>query len=922
MNDTSKIQRIPVSLELYKFDPEDKQNLLMADEKIYLIHPKSSIKIPYQVTDTNHSQYYLFAKAKYEDENTEVGVHFLRAGKEDPRIVFSTLTTYPVVKGQENNLIACVRSGSEKDMDYGKVVTTLYDHDGNPVQTNQYEGKITRGMQGFRSKLVPSASFKDLSIETKIYGQDGNVLDQTKVDYKCSDFSHDCKEPVNNKTTALVVAIMVLLMAIIFIVIKYFKKKDVIMTLTIILIFGVLMLPKGAEAKEQTVYIGTGRAYNDLFKMLFGPTPNLLIDKYGRGNGRAVTMGGGSAIKYNGNVKNLTTGQVLNENSSVNVGDRLRFIFGQSDTDFSGDHRDIQSNYTYGSLAYGDWVQNANMTLTCSDNNFIYPLQEIDIASLAEWNGGFYDLIHHWSLNGTATNYDTYAQLSVNPPTKTLTSTDNLSCGNLDASGHYIDCLITGSAGSIIQPKFNYGETYAKEYFTFSPVSQVIYPVYSLNPTATPITPKICFAPGMVVVGNTLTSQDFVSRTMGGQYVDDPRYYPQTPIFWATYTAQPLTFSIPAQEIPFSLSIQNSCAVLPTDPVITVSPSATVDTDQLVTITLSSQSANAITFQVDWGSGLITNETNIVTKIWTEAGNKTIKVRALDTCGESAWVAKTIVVNPPGVLDNPVLVSSNVTCNAVTLSWVPVAGAERYELFRNGISRGEVTSPYSDATGLNPMTTYTYTLLAQKNTGANLIFSESAPIVVITPTCSMPNLIASAPTPNTATVNSVQTFTSTITNNGTASTGTGFNNFFQIASAAAGGGTIVDKIATTMSELISGGTSTTIVSHTFATTGTHSIRACADKNSALNAGTITESNEGDNCSAWTDIIVNSTSIPNTFVVTDSDNSLCTTRSSSVYSIGCDATNNTSAAICKEKFESLFAATSALSVVTQMKWMLG
>jgi hypothetical protein len=115
-----------------------------------------------------------------------------------------------------------------------------------------------------------------------------------------------------------------------------------------------------------------------------------------------------------------------------------------------------------------------------------------------------------------------------------------------------------------------------------------------------------------------------------------------------------------------------------------------------------------------------------------------------------------------------------------------------------------------------------------------------------------PDLTASAPSPSTATAGTAQTFTATISNIGSASTGASFNNFFQVASAANGGGTITSKTATSMGALAAGGTNTTSVSHTFASAGTYSVRACAD-----NTGLIPESDEGNNCSPWTNVTVSS-----------------------------------------------------------------
>ena len=119
-----------------------------------------------------------------------------------------------------------------------------------------------------------------------------------------------------------------------------------------------------------------------------------------------------------------------------------------------------------------------------------------------------------------------------------------------------------------------------------------------------------------------------------------------------------------------------------------------------------------------------------------------------------------------------------------------------------------------------------------------------------------PNLTAGVSSPSTATVGVAQTFTATITNNGTASTGASFSNFFQRATLVNGGGTITDFTATTMTTLAASGTATaTSPAYTFLSNGTYSVRACADKTSSAGGGVITELDENDNCSAWTNVTV-------------------------------------------------------------------
>ncbi|MFA5132152.1 MAG: CARDB domain-containing protein [Candidatus Paceibacterota bacterium] len=121
------------------------------------------------------------------------------------------------------------------------------------------------------------------------------------------------------------------------------------------------------------------------------------------------------------------------------------------------------------------------------------------------------------------------------------------------------------------------------------------------------------------------------------------------------------------------------------------------------------------------------------------------------------------------------------------------------------------------------------------------------------------DLIAGNVSPISATVNTATMLSATITNQGLTSTGVSFNNFIQVATAANGGGTITDLTATTMGTLAAGANNTTSKSYTFPSSGTYSVRACADKtdrNTTTTTDSVNESNETNNCSAsWTTITV-------------------------------------------------------------------
>ena len=121
---------------------------------------------------------------------------------------------------------------------------------------------------------------------------------------------------------------------------------------------------------------------------------------------------------------------------------------------------------------------------------------------------------------------------------------------------------------------------------------------------------------------------------------------------------------------------------------------------------------------------------------------------------------------------------------------------------------------------------------------------------------SLPDLTAGNSAPTTAIVGVPVYFTSTISNIGTAPTanGSGFNNFFQVATAADGGGTITDLAPSSMPPLAANSSNTaTSPAYTFTSAGTYSVRACADKSNRNDSGVVIESNENNNCGLWTNI---------------------------------------------------------------------
>lgn len=116
------------------------------------------------------------------------------------------------------------------------------------------------------------------------------------------------------------------------------------------------------------------------------------------------------------------------------------------------------------------------------------------------------------------------------------------------------------------------------------------------------------------------------------------------------------------------------------------------------------------------------------------------------------------------------------------------------------------------------------------------------------------DLTVGSVTPTTATAGSAVTLTATISNSGTASTDASFTNLFQRATDSSG--TSSTDIGTyDATTLAASGSASATLSYTFPSAATWYVRACADKSSSASTGTITESDEANNCGAWTAVTV-------------------------------------------------------------------
>lgn len=137
-------------------------------------------------------------------------------------------------------------------------------------------------------------------------------------------------------------------------------------------------------------------------------------------------------------------------------------------------------------------------------------------------------------------------------------------------------------------------------------------------------------------------------------------------------------------------------------------------------------------------------------------------------------------------------------------------------------------------------------------TNDSVTTSPPTQVSALAPTL-LPDL-TTGPVSSSATAPLIAIFLSATVTNANASTGAVFSTLFQSATSDTGANA-TDIGAVGSSAYSAGESMGASLSYNFPASGTYYFRACADKSSAADAGVITESNENNNCGAWTAVVV-------------------------------------------------------------------
>ena len=112
-NPTGESVTVPVTWSLYHWSQNDQANFITSKTEQVTIAAGKTAKVSFVVDDANHPVYFLQGVAKWHDFSSIINIRFVREGKDQLRINYPSLMSYPLTEGQESTLFSCLHNAGE-----------------------------------------------------------------------------------------------------------------------------------------------------------------------------------------------------------------------------------------------------------------------------------------------------------------------------------------------------------------------------------------------------------------------------------------------------------------------------------------------------------------------------------------------------------------------------------------------------------------------------------------------------------------------------------------------------------------------------------------------------------------------------------------------------------------------------------------
>ena len=184
-NPTGESVTVPVTWSLYHWSGNDNANFITSKTDQVTIASGKTAKVSFEVDDANYPVYLLTGVAKWHDSSSIINVRFVREGKDQLRINYPALMSYPLTAGTPTTIFSCLHNAGESaSVPGGRLELSLLDDNGEVIHSYTYTGNVTGAMMGVADKFTPSKTYGTFTLNAKLY-QGQTLVDQSSVTYDC-----------------------------------------------------------------------------------------------------------------------------------------------------------------------------------------------------------------------------------------------------------------------------------------------------------------------------------------------------------------------------------------------------------------------------------------------------------------------------------------------------------------------------------------------------------------------------------------------------------------------------------------------------------------------------------------------------------------------------------------------------------------
>ncbi len=222
VNGTNQPQIVRVTWKLYGWDAQTEENLLNTKEEDVILNAKETKTVSYTDTGREHTVHLLVAEAKYQDAKSILDIRYVRDGVDRTRLNFPAVTAYPLEQDKENTIFSCVHNSGTATVQNSKLILDLKDQNDNLIHSYTYTGAVSGAMMAVKDTFKPSKTYKNFSLEAKLY-QDDKLVDQATMKYECDKIGTDCPRAMGWGAKMGIVVVVLLLITLLTFVLR--KKK-------------------------------------------------------------------------------------------------------------------------------------------------------------------------------------------------------------------------------------------------------------------------------------------------------------------------------------------------------------------------------------------------------------------------------------------------------------------------------------------------------------------------------------------------------------------------------------------------------------------------------------------------------------------------------------------------------------------------